>query len=149
MFTMIMKSASVAALLLAVFLSPSASYLIGLQFVVCLAACVAFSQAVQSRKLVWAVSFVAVAILFNPILPVVMPRSYSMVLDFLCLGSLTEPQEVNRCNPHERWNNRCGNQWCGRTDCSSTCVCDRFAVVVLGEHATYATIVVASCAELG
>src|SRR5690349_21133570 len=51
MFTMIMKSASVAALLLAVFLSPSANYLIGLQFVVCLAACVVFSQAVQSRKL--------------------------------------------------------------------------------------------------
>ena len=86
MFTMIMKSASVAALLLAVFLSPSASYLIGLQFVVCLAACVAFSQAVQSRKLAWVLSFVAVAILFNPILPVVMPRNYSMVLDFLCLG---------------------------------------------------------------
>jgi len=86
MFTLIMKSASVVVLLLALLFPPSAGYLIGLQFAVCLGACIVFSQALQSRKAAWALSFAAVAILFNPVLPVVLSRNYSVVLDCLSLG---------------------------------------------------------------
>ena len=86
MLTMIMKSASVVVLLLALLFPPSTNYLIGLQFVVCLGACVVFSQALQSRKAAWMLAFVAVAVLFNPILPVALSRNYSVVLDCLSLG---------------------------------------------------------------
>jgi hypothetical protein len=86
MFTKIMKWASLAALLIAVFFSSSVGYQIILQFVICLASCVVVSEALQSRKFGWGLLFIAVAILFNPVIPVLMPRSFFLVLDFLCVG---------------------------------------------------------------
>jgi hypothetical protein len=72
--TKIMKWSSMAALLTAAMLWRSAAnwqfpqLLLGL--VVCLGASVVVMQAVRAKKYVWGAGFVAVALLFNPVVPV-------------------------------------------------------------------------------
>ena len=71
MYTEVMKWACVGALLLAaVFRGPAANYQTELNVVVSIAAAVVFIQAVQARKFRWAAGFVAMALLFNPVVPV-------------------------------------------------------------------------------
>ena len=41
-----------------------------------------------------------------------------------CCTRVCAPDDLTTCN-------RCGERWCGRTGCPSTCGCDRFAVVVM------------------
>jgi hypothetical protein len=74
-----MKWVSMASLLTAVVLWRSAAnselpqFL--LAFVVCLGASLVVMQAVRARKYVWAVGFVAIAVLFNPLVPILGFRS--------------------------------------------------------------------------
>lgn len=74
MLTKTMKWLTMAALLTAVMLWRSAAnsqlpqFLLG--FVVCLGAVVVIMQAVRAKKYVWAGGFAGMALLFNPLLPV-------------------------------------------------------------------------------
>ena len=74
MLTRIMKWISMAVLLAAAMLWGSTAnsefpqFLLG--FVVCVGAGVVVMQAAQANKLVWASGFVAIALLFNPFVPV-------------------------------------------------------------------------------
>ena len=74
MLTKIMKWITMAALLTAAMLwgsaanSPIQQFLLG--FVVCLGAIVVVMQAGRAKKYVWAGGFAVIALLFNPVVPV-------------------------------------------------------------------------------
>ena len=70
MFTTTMKWAAVAALVIGIFWRMSFDHLSYLNFVVTLAAALVVVQAATLRQYWWVVSCVAIACLFNPILPI-------------------------------------------------------------------------------
>ena len=71
MYTKVMKSVSITALLLTVvFWSSAANYQLELNLVVSVAAAVVLVQAIQTRKYRWAAGFLMIALLFNPVVPV-------------------------------------------------------------------------------
>ncbi len=85
MFTKIMKWVSIAVLLLAVLRLPTASYQVLLGIVVCVSALLVVTQAVRVGKYFWAAGFVAIAVLFNPVVPVALSRKTFLWLDSVCL----------------------------------------------------------------
>jgi len=74
MLTKIMKWSAIAVLLQAVLWRSSANYQLLLEFVVCAGAIVVALDAVNADEYVWATGFVAIALLFNPVAPVVLSR---------------------------------------------------------------------------
>jgi hypothetical protein len=71
MYTEVMKWVSIVALLLAVvFWNSAPNYQIELNGIVCVAAAVVLIQALQAKKYRWAVGFIAIALLFNPAVPI-------------------------------------------------------------------------------
>jgi len=87
MFTKFMKWLSIMALLLGVFLSSSASYRIALELVVCVAAAVVAAQAFRTGKYFWAIGFVAIAVLFNPAVPIAFSHGRFLALDLVCVAA--------------------------------------------------------------
>ncbi len=85
MFTRIMKWVSIAALLLAVLRLPTGSYQVLFEVVVCMSGLLAATQAVRAGKYLWATGFVAIAVLFNPVVPVALARRTFLWLDLVCL----------------------------------------------------------------
>ena len=71
MHTQVMKWVSIVALLLAVvFWNSAAFYQVELNLVVTIAAAVVVIQAIQRKKYPWAAGFFAIALLFNPAVPI-------------------------------------------------------------------------------
>ena len=71
MRTMIVKWVSIASLLFCVmFWNSAANYQLALNVVVSVAAAVVAVQAFQAKKHPWAAGFLAIALLFNPAVPV-------------------------------------------------------------------------------
>jgi Family of unknown function (DUF6804) len=99
MFTKIMKWVSVAVLLLAVFWRSSASFQLVLESVVCVTAILVFMQAVRTGKYLWAIGFVAIALLFNPVVPVGLPTHLILWLDLACLGAFLTSLVMLRTRP--------------------------------------------------
>ena len=85
MLTKTMKWVSVVALLLALVGRPSAGYQTVLEFVVCLSGLLVLAQAVRTGRYIWAVGFMAIAVLFNPIVPVTLSRKTFLWLDSVCV----------------------------------------------------------------
>lgn len=85
MSTKSMKGVSIAVLLLAVLRLPSASYQVLLEIFVCVSALLVVTQAVRAGKYFWAAGFVAIAVLFNPVVPVALSRKTFLWLDSVCL----------------------------------------------------------------
>ena len=86
MLTEIMKWASVVALTVAVFWwHSSLNVRVLVQFIVCAAAGLVFVQAMGASKRLWAAGFLGIALLFNPIVPVALPRGIFLWLDMVCL----------------------------------------------------------------
>ncbi len=97
MLTKIMKWVSIAVLLLALLWRSSASYQILLEFVVCAGAVLVVRQAWLRGKYLWGIGFIAIALLFNPIAPVVLPRQILLGLNLVCLaGFLVSLALLNR-----------------------------------------------------
>jgi hypothetical protein len=69
MMTHIMKWAAITTLLLAVLLRVASSQVL-VAIVVCVSAVLLVRQAIRAGKYSWAVVFVAIAVLFNPIVPI-------------------------------------------------------------------------------
>lgn len=86
MFTKLMKWLSIATLLLAMFWRFSVGYQILLQFLVCASAVMVMLQAAVARKYFWALVFVAVAVLFNPVLPVALSGKAFPLVNLSCLA---------------------------------------------------------------
>ena len=85
MFTKIMQYVCAGVLLLTAFWVATPGTKIVLDIVVCVGALMVATQAVARRKRVWAGGFIAIAVLFNPILPVVISRNVFLVLDVACV----------------------------------------------------------------
>ncbi len=93
--TTIMKWVSIAVLLLGLFENlPVASqewsvrnggYLELFNMLVCLSALLVVAEGFRGHKYFWAAGFVAVAVLFNPIVPVTLPRKMFLGLDSACI----------------------------------------------------------------
>lgn len=100
MLSNFLKRASLAALLIAVFVSTSSNARLALALVTCIGACAACGEALRRKEYVWAGLFLAVALMFNPVFPLPLPYSYALVLNFLCLGlfasSLVHSRELMR-----------------------------------------------------
>lgn len=87
--TSIMKWVSIAALVLAVLFRASAGYQTVLQFVVCAGAVLVVVQAGRTGRYAWAAGFSAIALLYNPIVPVALSRSLFLVLLSLAMFALS------------------------------------------------------------
>src|SRR5207247_34340 len=81
--TKIMKWLSITMLLLAVLQLPVASHPVLLATVVCVSGLLIAAQAVRAGKYSWAVGFLAIAVLFNPVVPIA--RSGR---DILCINGI-------------------------------------------------------------
>lgn len=95
MFTRIMKGISVVALLIGFLWNFPAfhkewsvrdgGYMELFNIVVCLTALLVIAQAFRERKYFWAAGFAAIAVLFNPIVPVTVSRKMFLCLDAACV----------------------------------------------------------------
>lgn len=89
MLAKIMKWVSISALLLAAMSWRSAAnYQLVLNFVICMGAVVVVMQAVRAREYRWAAGFVAVALLFNPVVTFPgPPGAWHLVIVVACLAA--------------------------------------------------------------
>ena len=85
MFTKIMKYVCAGTLLLAAFWVASAGVEILLDILICVGAVTVATQAVARTKYLWAAGFVAIAVLFNPVVPIVLSRNAFLGLDLACI----------------------------------------------------------------
>ncbi len=85
MLTKIMKWVSIAALLLALLWRSSANYELVLELVVFASALLVVLQACRAGKYLWGAGFLAIAVLFNPIVPVVLSRKMFLWLGWVSL----------------------------------------------------------------
>jgi hypothetical protein len=85
MHTKIMKWVAIVALLLAVLRFPIGSHRVALDIVVCVSALLVVTQAIHAGKYVWAAGFSALAVLFNPVVPVGASATAFLLLDWVCL----------------------------------------------------------------
>ncbi len=84
MLTNIMKWVSSAVLLLAG-LRLATPYQVLLELLVCVSALLVLTQAVRVGKYLWATGFLTIAVLFNPVMPLVLSRKTLLWLDWVCL----------------------------------------------------------------
>ena len=102
MYLKIMISLSLIALAVAVFVTRNASYRVFLQFLVCASAALIAWDALRERpRYLWAGAFCAIAILFNPILPLALPSRAFFVLDLLCMALFLVYARAYKAKP--RW----------------------------------------------
>jgi len=95
MLTAIMKWVSIAILLLGFFENlpvgsqewsvRNGGYLELFNMLVCLSALLVVAEGFRGHKYFWASGFVAIAVLFNPILPVALSRKMFLGLDSVCI----------------------------------------------------------------
>jgi hypothetical protein len=98
----IIKLVSIAGLLLllTVLWRSSSDYRTVLAaFAVSAGAIVVFVQAVNAGKYVWAATFLAIGALFNPVLPIMLPRNVFLWLDLACLVMFMVSLAVWKANP--------------------------------------------------
>jgi len=95
MLTAIMKWVSIAILLLGFFENlpvgsqewsvRNGGYLELFNMLVCLSALLVVVEVFRGRKYFWASGFVAIAVLFNPFVPLTLPRKIFLGLDSVCI----------------------------------------------------------------
>jgi len=87
MFTKIMKWVSIVVLLLAALRFAAPTYQALVEIVVCVSALLVVLQAWRAHKYVWSAGFLAIAVLFNPIVLVAFSRKIFLWLDWVCLAA--------------------------------------------------------------
>jgi hypothetical protein len=85
--TKTMKWVSITGLLLALRWPLSTSYQVTLEILICVSALLVVTQAWHAGKYSWAAGFVAIAVLFNPLVPLVLARKTFLWLDLVCLAA--------------------------------------------------------------
>src|SRR5206468_12237882 len=86
--TKIMKWVSITMLLLAVLQLPVASHPLLLAIVVCVSGLLIAAQAVRAGKYSWAVGFLAIVVLFNPVVPIARSGRDILWINGVGLGAL-------------------------------------------------------------
>lgn len=99
MLTKIMKCISIAGLLVALFWRFSAGYQLALQLVVCGGAVLVAWEAYRSEKQLWAIGFVAIALLFNPFQAWTFSREIFLWLDSLSMATFLASLAVLKPRP--------------------------------------------------
>ncbi len=109
MLTAIMKWVSIAILLLGFFENlpvgsqewsvRNGGYLELFNMLVCLSALLVVAEGFRGHKYFWASGFVAIAVLFNPILPVALSRKMFLGLDSVCILTFLVSLALSRGQP--------------------------------------------------
>jgi len=109
MLTAIMKLVSIVVLLLGFFGNlpvgsqewsvRNGGYLELFNMLVCLSALLVVAEGFRGRKYFWALGFVAIAVLFNPIVPVTLPRKMFLGLDSVCILTFLVSLALSRGQP--------------------------------------------------
>jgi hypothetical protein len=99
MSSKIMKWISIAALLMGLALSSSASYRIALEMVVCVASIVVVVQAVRIRRYMWAMAFLVISVLFNPAMPVPLSHRIFLGVEWFSIGAFLFSMAALRTAP--------------------------------------------------
>jgi len=97
MVTKIIKWVSLPVLLIAAMFSRSAaSYELLVDLVICLGAIIFVQRAIRSKEYFWAAGFVAIAVVFSPLLLVV---KISLLLGFTCIATFVNLLAAFRTQP--------------------------------------------------
>ena len=97
MVTKIIKWVSLPALLIASMFSRSAaSYELLVDLVICLGAIIFVQRAVRLKEYFWAAGFVAIAVVFSPLLLVV---KISLLMGFTCIAAFVNVLAAFRTQP--------------------------------------------------
>lgn len=99
MFTKIMKWICITALLLAAIWRFSASLQIMLEILICVGALLVTAQAARRGKYLWGAGFTAIAVLFNPIVPLALSRRVFFWLDLVCITAFLASLAVLKTRP--------------------------------------------------
>jgi hypothetical protein len=87
MLTRIMKWGAIGMLLLAGLRLPVGTDRVLLEFVVCASSLLVAAQAFRAGRYVWAIVFAAIALVFNPIIPVAVDGAISVWLAWICFAA--------------------------------------------------------------
>ena len=99
MFTKLMKWFSVTALVLGLFWGSSAGFRIGMEMIVCVAALAVAAQAFHSGEYLWMLGFVALPVLFNPIVPRTFSREAFLGLEWASIAAFLASLLLLRWHP--------------------------------------------------
>jgi len=99
MLTKIMKWVSIAVLLPAVYWQSTAGYQLALQLVVSAGALLVAWQGYRSEKQIWAIGFVAIAVLFNPFQPLTFSREMFLWLNLISIATFLASLIVLKAKP--------------------------------------------------
>ena len=97
MHTKVMKWIAIATLFLAVL--GIMSHRAILEIVVCVSGLLVVTQALRASKYYWATGFLAVAVLFNPIVPLPLSGNAFLLLEWVCLAAFLASLAVLRMQP--------------------------------------------------
>jgi hypothetical protein len=99
MSSRIMKWLSVATLLGGLLAQASIGYRMLLNLIVCVAALVVFGEAFQMKKYFWALGFVSIAVVFNPLVPLTLSKGVFLGLDLACIMAFAMSLAMLRSTP--------------------------------------------------
>lgn len=99
MLTKSMKWLSIAVLLPAVFFQATAGYQLALQLVVCAGAILVAWEGYRSAKQIWAIGFVAIAVLFNPFQSLTFSREVFLWLNLISIATFLASLVVLKAKP--------------------------------------------------
>jgi hypothetical protein len=99
MLTKIMKWVSIALLLLAVLQFRFASNQLLLAIVVCASGVLVATQTVRAGKYTWAVGFLGIAVLFNPVIPIARSEGDVLWLNAIGLAAFLAAAIALRAQP--------------------------------------------------
>ena len=99
MLSKIMKWVSIVVLLPAVFWQAPAGYQLVLQLMVCAGAILVAWEAYSSAKQIWAIGFVAIAVVFNPFQPLTFSPNLFLWLDLASVATFLASLVVLKAPP--------------------------------------------------
>lgn len=97
--TKIMKWTAIATLFLSVLGFPLMSHGAVLEVVVCVSGLLVVTQAIRAGKYFWAAGFLAIAVLFNPVVPLPLSGTAFLSLEWVCLAAFFASLAVLRIQP--------------------------------------------------
>lgn len=99
MHTKVMKWMAIATLSLAVLGFPILSHRAILEVVVCVSGLLVVAQALRASKYFWAAGFLAITVLFNPLVPLPITGSAFVLLEWVCLAAFLVSLAVLKMQP--------------------------------------------------
>ena len=99
MHTKFMKWIAIGTLFLAVLGVPIVSQRAVLEIVVCVSALLVVTQAIWASKYFWAAGFLAIAVLFNPLVRVPITGNIFLLLQWVCIAAFLVSVAVLRVQP--------------------------------------------------